>query len=51
MIQRRAEATIADLYKVPEKAELVNGEIVIMSPGQRRTRADAWVDSSKPPAV
>jgi Uma2 family endonuclease len=32
MIQMRAEATIADLYKVPEKAELVNGEIVIMSP-------------------
>jgi Uma2 family endonuclease len=33
MIQQRiAGATIADLYKVPEKAELVNGEIVIMSP-------------------
>ena len=32
MIQARTEATIADLYRVPEKAELVNGEIVIMSP-------------------
>jgi Uma2 family endonuclease len=32
MIQARPKATIADLYRVPEKAELVNGEIVIMSP-------------------
>ena len=32
MIQTRTEATIADLYRVQEKAELVNGEIVIMSP-------------------
>ena len=32
MIQTRTEATIADLYHVQEKAELVNGEIVIMSP-------------------
>jgi Uma2 family endonuclease len=33
MIQQKiAGATIADLYKVPEKAELINGEIVIMSP-------------------
>lgn len=32
MIQQRRAATIADLYRVPEKAELVNGEIVIMSP-------------------
>ena len=30
--QQRRTATIADLYRVPEKAELVNGEIVIMSP-------------------
>jgi Uma2 family endonuclease len=27
-----ANATIEDLYKAPEKAELVNGEIVFMSP-------------------
>src|SRR5437016_13730737 len=26
------EATIEDLYQVPGKAELVNGEIVLMSP-------------------
>ncbi|HZN35163.1 MAG TPA: Uma2 family endonuclease, partial [Pirellulaceae bacterium] len=32
MIQQRRAATIADLYRVQEKAELVNGEIVIMSP-------------------
>jgi len=32
MIQRAGTATIADLYKVPGKAELVNGEIVHMSP-------------------
>lgn len=31
----KREATVADLYRVPEngKAELVNGEIVLMSPG------------------
>jgi Uma2 family endonuclease len=28
----RVEATVADLYRVKEKAELVNGEIVLMSP-------------------
>jgi Uma2 family endonuclease len=32
MIQQRRAATISDLYRVQEKAELVNGEIVIMSP-------------------
>jgi Uma2 family endonuclease len=32
MIQRADVATIADLYRVQEKAELVNGEIVVMSP-------------------
>lgn len=32
MIQRAGAATIADLYQVPGKAELVNGEIVHMSP-------------------
>lgn len=32
MIQRAGTATIADLYEVPGKAELVNGEIVHMSP-------------------
>jgi Uma2 family endonuclease len=28
----RTEATIEDLYRVPGKAEIVNGEIVLMSP-------------------
>jgi Uma2 family endonuclease len=28
----RTEATIDDLYRVPEKAEIVDGEIVMMSP-------------------
>ena len=32
MIQTKGTATIADLYRVREKAELVNGEIVLMSP-------------------
>jgi Uma2 family endonuclease len=33
MIQQKTTgATVADLYKVREKAELVNGEIVIMAP-------------------
>ena len=32
MIQTRPIATIADLYRVEQKAELVNGEIVVMSP-------------------
>ena len=32
MIQARPRATIADLYRVEQKAELVDGEIVIMSP-------------------
>jgi Uma2 family endonuclease len=32
MIQKAPTATIADLYHLKEKAELVNGEIVIMSP-------------------
>jgi Uma2 family endonuclease len=32
MIQQKRPATVDDLYHVPEKAELVNGEIVIMSP-------------------
>jgi Uma2 family endonuclease len=32
MIQAKRAATIDDLYRVEEKAELVNGEIVIMSP-------------------
>jgi Uma2 family endonuclease len=32
MIQLRRPATMADLYKVDAKAELINGEIVIMSP-------------------
>jgi Uma2 family endonuclease len=36
MIQAKPAATIADLYRVPEKAELVNGEIVIMSPASAR---------------
>src|SRR5258708_33885777 len=28
----KVEATIEDLYKVDQKAELVNGEIILMSP-------------------
>jgi Uma2 family endonuclease len=32
MIEQKQAATIADLYRVQEKAELINGEIVIMSP-------------------
>jgi Uma2 family endonuclease len=32
MIQTKPAATIDDLYRVPEKAELVNGEIIITSP-------------------
>ena len=34
-MRRRREATIEDLYRVGEdvKAELVNGELVIMTPG------------------
>ena len=32
MIQQTGKATVADLYRVREKAELINGEIVIMSP-------------------
>ena len=28
----KAEATIEDLYRMPEKAEIVNGELVFMSP-------------------
>ncbi len=32
MIQTKRPATIADLHRVEQKAELVNGEIVIMSP-------------------
>ena len=32
----QAQPTIDDLYAVPEKAELVNGEIVLMSPTGRR---------------
>ena len=28
----KVEATIEDLYKVDGKAELVNGEIILMSP-------------------
>jgi Uma2 family endonuclease len=32
MIQAKRAATVADLYRVQEKAELINGEIVITSP-------------------
>src|SRR4029078_10070558 len=32
----KVEATIEDLYKVEGKAELVNGEIILMSPTARR---------------
>ena len=37
MIHTKPTATIADLYRVQEKAELVNGEIVIMSPAMPAT--------------
>jgi Uma2 family endonuclease len=45
----KARATIADLYKVPDnaKAELVNGELVLMSPtGSRPGRASFNIASS-----
>jgi hypothetical protein len=29
----RREATVEDLYREPKKAELVNGELVVMTPG------------------
>ena len=32
----KVEATIEDLYKVEGKAELVNGELILMSPTGRR---------------
>jgi Uma2 family endonuclease len=32
MMTTKAEATIDDLYRVPGKAEIVNGELVLMSP-------------------
>ena len=28
----KTEATVEDLYRIPGKAEIVNGEIVLMSP-------------------
>jgi hypothetical protein len=28
----KVEATVEDLYQVPGKAEIVNGELVLMSP-------------------
>jgi hypothetical protein len=31
------EATVEDLYRAPGKAELVNGELVVMTPGAGRT--------------
>jgi Uma2 family endonuclease len=43
----KTRATIADLYKVEGKAELVNGEIVVMSPtGGRPSRASGWIYAS-----
>jgi Uma2 family endonuclease len=38
----KVEATIEDLYKVEGKAELVNGEIVHMSPTGREPHYAAW---------
>jgi Uma2 family endonuclease len=43
----KTRATIEDLYKVEGKAELVNGEIVLMSPtGGRPSRAGGWIYAS-----
>src|ERR1041385_1410633 len=36
LMSTKVEATIEDLYKVEGKAELVNGEIILMSPTGRR---------------
>jgi Uma2 family endonuclease len=38
----KVEATIEDLYKVDGKAELVNGEIVYMSPTGKDPHYAAW---------
>ena len=32
MVTKAARATVSDLYKAPGKAELVNGELVLMPP-------------------
>ena len=43
----KVEATIADLYKVKQKAEIVNGEIILMSPtGLRPNYAAGEIFSS-----
>src|SRR4051794_26289259 len=48
-MHRKAEATVEDLARVPEhgKAELVNGELVIMSPtGSQPGRAGGFIFAS-----
>lgn len=46
-MKTKIPATIEDLYRVPGKAELVNGEIVLMSPtGDTPSRAGLRISSS-----
>jgi Uma2 family endonuclease len=46
-VKTKTPATIEDLYRVPGKAELVNGEIVLMSPtGNSPSRAGLRISSS-----
>ena len=46
-MKAKAQATIEDLYRVPGKAELVNGEIVLMPPtGFQPTRAGGRIYAS-----
>ena len=47
----KTEATLEDLYKVDGKAELVNGEIVLMSPTGRRPSLCARISGAAPSAA
>ena len=47
MITTKLAATIEDLYKIKQKAELVNGEIVLMPPtGDMPGRASGYIFAS-----